>query len=57
MKEHDCIETGPAGCWCPPTTYLFGLLEIWPSGMWSIWCPQPFAMWVLRNLDRNGATK
>ena len=49
-KNHACDHS----CWCPPTKYLFGLVEKWPDGGWSFWCPkwaQPLVFWVLRRLD------
>lgn len=48
--NHRCDEA----CWCPPTKYLFGLVEKWPNDCWSFWCPtwaQPLVFWVLRRLD------
>jgi hypothetical protein len=39
--------------WEGPKEYLFGLVQVWPGGMWSVWCPtwaQPAVMWLLRRL-------
>lgn len=34
-------------------SYLFGLVQVWGDGAWSVWCPiwaQPAVFWVLRRL-------
>lgn len=48
-----CMRDSCEHCWPAPRSYLFGLVEVWPDGGWSMWCPvwaQPLVFWIIRRI-------